>query len=112
MLSSAELANVLDMLPDPMTVTVNFKNRTTPVSVSVDGARRRPISSSDIAWSSMAGLGIPAAQFLIPVNQLGGNVMKQNDEIAEAGAGGLPWNVLRADLEMQGQVYRAYVSQE
>lgn len=112
MLDGSVLAGVMGMLPDPMTVTVNFKNRTAPVSVIIDGARRRPISASDIAWTNMAGLGIPTAQFLLPVNQLGGNILKQGDEILESGAGGSPWNVLRADLEMQGTIYRAYVSQE
>lgn len=112
MLDASMLADVMDMLPDAMSVTVNFKNRTAPSSASVDGARRRPISAADIGWTNAIGLGIPTAQFLIPVNQLGGNVLKQNDEILESGTGGLPWNVLRADLEMQGTIYRAYISQE
>lgn len=111
MIDAAFLANAMDMLPDPLTVTVLFRNRATAASASVDGSRRRPVSSADITWASMAGLGIPTAQFLIPVNQLGGNVLKQGDEIDEAAPGTLTWNVLRADLEMQGTIYRAYVSE-
>jgi len=111
-LDASTLANRIDMLPDAQTVTVNFKNRTAPTTVSVGGARRRPVSSAEIALMGQAGLGIPTAQFLMPAANFAGNILKQGDEIIESSGAGQPWNVLRSDLELQGTIWRAFVSQE
>lgn len=112
MLDSATLADRMGMLPDQQTATVNFKNRSTSVSLLVAGCVRRPVSAAEVAFTNQAGLGIPTAKFLLPVANMDGNVLKQGDEIIEDGRPGLPWNVLRSDLELQGTIYRAFVSQE
>ena len=117
MLNAATLKGKMGLLPDPQIVTVNFKNRTTPLTLTVDGARRRPVSAAEIAFTAQAGFGIPTSQFLLAVANMNGNVLKQGDEIVESATdslsgAALPWNVLRADLELQGTIWRAFVSQE
>jgi hypothetical protein len=100
------------MLPDRQTVTVNFKNRTPLVSLQVAGCIRRPVTADEIAYTNQAGLGIPTAQFMLPQSNAGGNVLKQGDQIIESSGAGQPWTVLRASLELQGTIWRAFVSQE
>lgn len=114
MLNASTLASKLGMLPDPKTVTVTLQNRSTAVTLTIDGCRRRPVDLRDVSLLGNVGMGVPSAQFLIPASGMGTHDLQPGDVITEEAGNAAGetayWNVIHAVLEMQGTIWRAYVA--
>ena len=112
MLNAATLKGKMALLPDQQTVQVKFLGRTTTVTLNVAGCTRRPVESKEVLFAAQAGLTLPEAQFLLPAENMGGNILKQQDQIIESSGAGQKWTVTRTALELQGTIWRAFVAQQ
>lgn len=105
MLDAAFLAGKLDMLPDPMTVTVVPFNSATS-EMTVTGARWRQLNRREIDWAASIGLGLSARVWLLSAGNLTPTNYQvvQNDILVDDTS--QKWNIRDASLEMQGTIWR------
>ncbi len=105
MLNAASLTGKMNMLPDPVTLTITPKVSSGSPIVQ-PGCRRRPLDEVETDYIGDIGLAVPAVSFLIPVEGLNGYVINNNDYIAETLPAGSTWTVIRTQLDLQKTIWR------